>query len=319
VISISARWRGWLKWLARLLVVAAVVWGVRHTLSVAIVELDRHRWSAHAGWLTVSAALYLVGLLPSAWFWQRLLWRLGQRPSFFETLRAYYIGHLGKYVPGKALVLVVRAALVSSPRTDPACAVATTVYETMSMMAVGGLVSLVVLIGSGGQSTRLAWAALAMTLAVAVPIVPPVFARAARLLNIERWGAVSSRAIGDLWRELLVWGTLPVAAGWIALGGSFWAVFRALDAERAALSDLPLCVAAVGLALIGGFLSFVPAGAFVREALLMELLAVRFGGATALVAAVMLRIVWLVAEVAISIILYAGGWIRRAPRNFDGP
>jgi len=47
-----------------------------------------------------------------------------------------------------------------------------------------------------------------------------------------------------------------------------------------------------------------PGGAFVRELILAELMVPRFGDATALVSAVLLRLVWLVAELLISGILY---------------
>src|SRR5262249_47187334 len=63
------------------------------------------------GWLLLSGALYLLGLGFSALCWHRLLRALGQRPSFPSALRAYYIGHMGKYLPGKAWALFLRAGL----------------------------------------------------------------------------------------------------------------------------------------------------------------------------------------------------------------
>ena len=44
-------------------------------------------------------------------FWYRLLRQLGQRPTALAAVRAYYIGHLGKYLPGKACALLLRATL----------------------------------------------------------------------------------------------------------------------------------------------------------------------------------------------------------------
>ena len=45
----------------------------------------------------------------------RTLRVLGQSVSLPLALRAYYIGQLGKYVPGKALVVILRAGLVRGP------------------------------------------------------------------------------------------------------------------------------------------------------------------------------------------------------------
>src|SRR5437899_602176 len=61
------------------------------------------------GWLWGAGGLYLGGLGFSAWYWQRLLRRLGERPAVGAIPRAYYLGHLGKYLPGKAWALLLRA------------------------------------------------------------------------------------------------------------------------------------------------------------------------------------------------------------------
>ena len=81
--------------------------------------------------------LYLVGLLPEGLFWQRALRAMGQEAPLGRTLRAYYIGHLGKYVPGKAMVVVLRTGLICGPGVDAGIAAASVFLETLTMMAVG--------------------------------------------------------------------------------------------------------------------------------------------------------------------------------------
>ena len=58
------------------------------------------------------------------------------------------------------------------------------------------------------------------------------------------------------------------------------------------------------LAMVAGFLSLIPGGAFIREMVLTELIAPQFGDMVALVSAVVLRLVWLGGELVISGILY---------------
>ena len=41
---------------------------------------------------------------------------VGQRPGGMATVRAYYIGQLGKYVPGKAWALLLRSVLIRGPQ-----------------------------------------------------------------------------------------------------------------------------------------------------------------------------------------------------------
>jgi len=62
--------------------------------------------------------------------------------------------------------------------------------------------------------------------------------------------------------------------------------------------------------MVAGFLSLIPGGAVVRELILAELMVPEFGSAVALLSAVVLRLVWLLAELLISAILYPLGWKR---------
>jgi uncharacterized membrane protein YbhN (UPF0104 family) len=72
------------------------------------------------------------------------------------------------------------------------------------------------------------------------------------------------------------------------------------------LSDLPLLTACLALAIVAGFVSFIPGGLGVRELVTIPLLGVALGyePTTALVSAVLLRLCWLLSEVFVLIILY---------------
>ena len=80
---------------------------------------DLQQWtcgSATDGWVVLSGGcLYLAGWRSRPCYWQRLLAGSGQQPTAAATVRAYYIGHLGKYLPGKAWALFLRAGLVRGP------------------------------------------------------------------------------------------------------------------------------------------------------------------------------------------------------------
>jgi uncharacterized membrane protein YbhN (UPF0104 family) len=93
---------------------------------------------------------------------------------------------------------------------------------------------------------------------------------------------------------------------------SLWAVLRSIGADSLhPLADLPLFLATVTIAVVAGFLSFLPGGLVVRDALVLELLTPHCGETHALVAAVLLRIVWLISEVFICGILYLVALSRR--------
>ncbi len=129
---------------AKWALVVAVLWGMHRTIRSALADLEQHQWSAASlspGWLIVSAVAYLAGVFPQALFWHRLLSLFGQPAPLARTIRAWYVGSLGKYVPGKATVIVLRTALVRSNGVGIAVSTATIFYETLTTMAVGALVA----------------------------------------------------------------------------------------------------------------------------------------------------------------------------------
>ena len=88
-------------------------------------------------WLAFAAVAYSVGWFPSVWFMRRLLSESGHAASPMSVARSYYCGHLGKYVPGKATVVLIRALLLRERGVPFGAAALATVAETLAMMGTG--------------------------------------------------------------------------------------------------------------------------------------------------------------------------------------
>src|SRR5262245_4216158 len=118
------RWWRVLKVLLTLAILAGVGWQFVRILQAPELQetgsprtpaqiLWDHVRHARPGWLLASGGIYLFGLAFPALFWARLQRHLGQRlPGVAAVARAYYVSHLGKYLPGKAWALVLRASLI---------------------------------------------------------------------------------------------------------------------------------------------------------------------------------------------------------------
>jgi len=301
----------WLFTAAKLLILALVVWAVRRTLLEGLAQLDEHPWHLSPGWLLAAGGLYLAGLFPAGLYWYWLLKRLGQDVRPMETLRAYYIGHLGKYVPGKAMVVVLRAGLIRSHRVDTTVAALSVFVETLTMMSTGAVLAAAILSVWFRQETFLCLMAVALGLLAGLPTLPPVFRRLARLAGVGKASSAAVESLGQLRYGTLFLGWIAMTIGWALLGLSLWATLRAMGVTHLELgSQWPRYLASVSLAMVAGFLSLIPGGVVVREAVLAGLMAPRFGDAVALVSAVVLRLVWLVSELVISGILYIAGASR---------
>ena len=292
-----------------------VVYGIWHTLADAGEQFATHRvrWtSLSVGWLIVAGLAYLAGMIPCWWFWHRVLYAMGARPRYRETLPAFYIGHLGKYFPGKALVVVIRTALIRGPRVDTLVATISVFVETLTMMAVGALVAAGLLLTTTADAW-LFWLALALFCLAGIPTLPPVFRQVVRIISVRRGYEHVAQVVNALRLPLLASGWITIAGGWFLMGLSLWAVLQSM-APATELSQaihlapaqaLILLTATVGLALVAGFLSLLPGGIGVRELVVTTLLVPVYGELAAILSAVLMRITWLLAELIASVFLYA--------------
>jgi uncharacterized membrane protein YbhN (UPF0104 family) len=255
-------------------------------------------------WYVMLAALsYIVGLACFGLFWHLALRAMGQRPTLLESLRSYSLSHLGKYVPGKALVVVIRSDRVSSSRVKRSVAVVGVFVETLGMMAVGGILASFVLIAGYGrthESGSLILLAVGLAVGTGIGASPPMFRFVLRYLSKRRGLSMLGEAIDGLNWQFLAKGWVLAAVGWLFLGGSMVFVLHAFPLTEGTpiidKGDYPQVVAAVSLSMIAGFISLLPGGAGVREMVISTLLMPMIGPVFAVISAMSLRVVWLLCE-----------------------
>ena len=301
------RW-GWpvVKGLLAVAILAAV--GRQFYRDLARPELDEIR--LRPGWLVASAGLYLAGLSLSAGFWHRLLHTFGDRPALFTAVRAYFIGHLGKYVPGKAWALMLRGGLVRGPDVRLGVAIIASFYEVLTTMAAGALVAAVVFVVDPPDVPGLAWHPMLTGLLLlglcGVPLLPGVFNRMVGKAA-ARFRQVDAFQLPRLGMGTLALGLGMTAVGWGLLGLSAWATLQGVlpDPPGLTLATWAQLTGSIGLAYVAGFLAVVlPGGVGVREYFLLTLWGF-LGVAEPLIAAavILLRLVWTAAELACALVV----------------
>ena len=287
-------------------------------------------------WLGAAVGLYLLGLLAFGVYFGRVLNRSPTPVPLYPAVRAYLISHLAKYVPGKAMVIVVRSALVAEAGARPATAAFATLYETLTMMAGGGLLAAVGSAvaargGSGGPTYRFAWP-WSREVAQVVPFTglaglagagflilvwPGVLPRLAGLIR-KPLRSVGADALPRLSVGLLLEGLAWATLGWVLLGLSQVATLAGIGLTGLAMDPAtwPAVVASVALATVAGFaVPIAPGGLGVREWVLWTALAATLDRDWAVVAALVLRLVWVVAEVGVAAALLP---LRPAPGRVPG-
>jgi uncharacterized membrane protein YbhN (UPF0104 family) len=294
---------------------------VRILRSDELQAADRSRSPARILWdqmrdanpaaLLAGGGLYLTGLLFSAVFWLGLLRRAGQPLPAPVGLRAYYISHLGKYAPvGKGWALLLRTTLASTAGVRPEVAVVTATYETLTTMASGALLTALLGFWYFGHDDTLLYKALGLLALAGIPILPGVFDRVVNRAA-ARFRPKEALPKFHLGAGTLLTGLTLSACGWGLLGASLVAVVRAIGAERdtATAALWGQYTAFVAVSWVAGFVASTPGGLGVRELLLQQALAPKLG-AQAVVAVVLLRLLWTAAELAIATAVY---WLPNKP------
>jgi uncharacterized membrane protein YbhN (UPF0104 family) len=338
--------------LLALAVLAAVGWQFARILQTpALSDVEGSRSSAEVlwermeqarpAWLIVAGALYLLGIGCSAVYWRRLLRRLGQPMSAMRAARAYYVSHLGKYVPGKAWALLLRVTLSRGPGVRLGVAGLTAFHEVLTTMASGALLAAVLFaLLMPHTAAALDWSALRslfllqadesvmpdrnvlvlLALALFAPfgvtILPAIFNR---LVHHLSWpfrqadaGPLPAVQLGSVVDGLALTGVC-----WPMLGASLWAVLYAVLREPPEW-DWTLWgryTAFLAVAYVAGFLIFfVPASLGTREYFLTLLLVPELSGlaaqddgeirAVVIAAVVILRLVWTLADVLAAGVLW---------------
>lgn len=263
-----------------------------------------------AVWLVAALALAAVAMVAIAWPWSDVMAVLGARVPRGRALAWYFVGELGKYVPGGVWTVVGRAEQATGGGVDRAVAYAGVALSLIAayLAAVGVAVALVP-VASGGGVPLAVVALLPLGLAALHPrVLEPVMGLARRLtrrplaLDVPPWGVCAR----------LVVCYLPA---WLAVGLATWCVARAVDPD-AALGRVAL---AGVLSWIVGLLAVpVPGGLGVREAVFVSAagLPLATGAATALGA----RLAFMVVDAA-GALLGAAALRRRvgAAAVDDGP
>ncbi|MCH7688579.1 MAG: flippase-like domain-containing protein [Planctomycetes bacterium] len=281
-------------------------------------------------WLVPAIGVYLLGSLPAVWYWQRLMQSFGGDVSFRDSLRAYYCAQLGKYIPGKATVLIIRAGMIKGRGLGAAAAAITATCETLIMMGAGLALALalspmivrpewinsipdgpfvdpfvVVIewINSIPNGPFVVPCVVVIACLVALPIIATLLSHLAvkmtpaELVLSKKEMRIPAKGIGS--------GLIAFVITWILFGLSLGLTIRSVSVNQMNFGDWPVWTGAVSAATVIGFLAiFAPGGIGVREGLLLMVLSLHIPEKQAVAAVVLLRLVWLVAEITAAGVLY---------------
>ena len=282
---------GWVSGL--LVVIVAVFLGVALVRNWAAVADDLHTlswWDLLASGLAGALAVTCSGL-----GWRVVLVGMGEPMPARPALTMFFAAQLGKYVPGSVWPAAIQAELGRRRSVPRATMLVSYVVAVLIAAATGGLVGLLALLGPEASRGLALWM-LVLAGAVALALLRPRWLNRALAWAFDRSGRTPPPI--DLPGRSLAAAVAWLIACWGFFGLHAWLLARPLGAGAA---DVASTIGAFALAFVAGLLVVpLPAGAGVREGVLVATLAGSIGAPAALTVSLVSRLVLLVVDVALA-------------------
>ena len=245
--------------------------------------------NAKPGWLVLAVVLAGAGMASIGVVWGRVLHRLGSGVATGRVVCWYFVGELGKYLPGGVWPVLGRGELARRGGI-PRAAAYVSVGLSLGMLYLAGMfVAMGFLPFAVAGSGFTPWMLVLLALPIGVGALHHRFLE--WLLGIVR--RLSGRAIHfgvPRWKDSLVLVAMYVPT-WLLIGSSTWAVARAISPE----ASFPRVMFATVLSWIAGFIAVpVPTGAGIREAVLLA--ASGLDGGVAAATAIVARLIFVAVD-----------------------
>ncbi|KRB44289.1 lysylphosphatidylglycerol synthase domain-containing protein [Terrabacter sp. Root181] len=284
-----------------LITLAAVTYAVVHNWADVSVHLDKISWTTFL-WSTLAAA---VGTWLTMIGWKTLLRDLGSDLHLAPASGVYFVGQLGKYLPGSLWSVLVQADIASHLKV-PRRRTAVTGLLALGLALLTGL-----LVGLPAASFLLTstesgfdwWLLLGIPILVVLCVPKLLNAVIAKMLRtIKREPLEHELSAGAVLRAVVIFVLV-----WVAFGVHTLLLARAVAGDASLHPDLTTA-AMTGYALsvsLGMLTIVLPAGLGAREGLLTLILSTAMPTPAAAAVAIMSRFIVTIVDVVAAL----GGWL----------
>lgn len=226
--------------------------------------------------------------------WRSILLSFGHHLTVGQAGRVSFMAQIGKYIPGGVWPMAAGSQLGAQVGLAGTTTVVTMTLQLAISLVTGAVVAIGTLLLIPALAERYLWAVLLVLAAGLVALLPPVMSRLLRILfRLIRRPDLLPALKGKHLGHAIAWSLV----GWLLQGLQLWFLFGAVAAWR--WDTLLPAVSGYALSWLAGFLAvFAPAGAGVREGVLVLLFAGTFGTATIFGIALVSRIIFVFVDAA---------------------
>lgn len=281
--------RSWWRTIARSLIVVVFLGAIVLVLAGQWQEVRPLFGRLSAGYVAMSAGAVLAGIYGTFLCWRALVTDMGFRLPLTGAMRVFFLGQLGKYIPGSVWPAVAQMELGRDYKVPPRASGAAVFIFLLMLVGTGLVVAVPILPLLGSAALEEFWWTV-LVLPVAVIVAVPAVLN--RLIDV----ALRIARREPMPRPLSARGVATAAGwslfAWLAYGLHVWLLAWQLGADGGVRLLLVATAAFAAAWCIGFLLIVAPAGAGVREAALILLLASVLTAPQATVIAVVSRLLF---------------------------
>ena len=272
-------------------------------------EISEAVGAARPGLLVASVLVGLCGMTIIGLNWVYLVDRTGSPVRRTRGMSWYFVGQLGKYVPGGIWPVVGRAELAVRAGVGRRAAYTTTAASMFSTYFTAGVVGAALLPWALGAPAPVA---IGLPVLLAIGVGAAFHPQATGRL-LELGSRLTRRQLllsVPTWRSTLITLARHVPA-WAAITLATWVVARALGFDI----DPVLLMAATPTSWLAGFVIIgLPGGLGVRESVFVAIVATQAAESEALAVALLARMVFVAVDIVGALLAVAttsvAGWLR---------
>lgn len=274
---------------ASLAAAAYFIWRYRHELDEALAV-----WSVRE--IAAASGLALSALLANFMVWREVLRGLRVTFAVGEGARVFFVSQIGKYLPGAVWPIVAQLEFARRKRVGRTRMLAANLYSLAIGLTIGLVVAIATLVVSNGAVLQRFWWALLL-----VPILCALIHPRTLPWSVD-W--VLRRAGRAPLRLELAWATIIRAAiwsliSWLLFGLHLYSLIAGLGVAGSSAAGLAMGAFALGTVL-GILFVPAPAGAGVRDVIMIITLGAIVSAPLALAAGLLSRAILTVADVALA-------------------
>ncbi|WP_181431062.1 YbhN family protein [Curtobacterium sp. MCBD17_021] len=283
-----------MKWVAAVVAIGLLVWGIARQWDDIVADFAR----LDVATVGIGLGATLVALVANMLSWRAMMAATGARVRPAAASSIFFVGQLGKYIPGGVWSIAAQAELGRAHGLARAGSAVASLASMLVSMVTAALVGIVALLSAAPDGLVQYWWLGVVVVIGLVALTPPVLSRLIALaFRVLRRPSESTTLTWGGTVMSMVWSVVM----WVAYGVQATFVLHAFGADSP--SVFAVSTGAYAVAWLVGFLVVIaPAGLGPREGVLVLLLAsvAPPAGGAALALAVVSRVFMTIGDVVLA-------------------